>query len=67
VSIYLMEASPPIGNVYPSSFLAPMPLTKAPQPIALPQRPHSVVLAPLFFPCVIMTFVSILAHPIRVF
>ncbi len=64
VPIYFMEALPLIGGVSISSF--PMPLAKALQPIALPQGPHYVFLAPLSFLYVIVIFVSILTHPIRV-
>ncbi len=66
VSIYLMEAPPLIGDVSISSFPPPMPLAKALQPIALPQGPHYVFLAPFFFFYVIVIFVSILTHPVKV-
>ncbi len=61
-----MEAPPLIGDVSISSFPPPMPLAKALQPIALPQGLHYVFFVPLSFLYVIVIFVSILTHPIRV-
>jgi hypothetical protein len=52
-----------MGDVSPNSSPPPTPLAKAPQPIVLPQGPHSIVLAPPFFLCVIM--ISIPFHPVR--
>jgi len=60
-----MEALPLIGDVSPNSFPPPMPLAKAPYPIALSQGPHFVVLAPPSFPCVITTFASFPFGPVR--
>jgi hypothetical protein len=56
-----------MGDVSLNFSPPPMPLTKAPQPIVLPQGPHFVVLALPFFPCVIMTSALIPSHPIRAF
>lgn len=65
VSIYFMEAPPPIRDVSFSSFPPPMPLAETFQPIALPQKPRYVFLAPPSFLYVILTFASIPTHLIR--
>jgi hypothetical protein len=65
VSVYLMETPCLMGDVSPNSSPLLMPLATALQPIVLPHGPHYVVLVPLSFLCVITTFVSILAHPIK--
>lgn len=54
-----------MGDVSPNSSPPPMPLAKAPQPIVLPQGPHSIVLAPPFFLCIIMISTLIPLHPVR--
>jgi hypothetical protein len=65
VLVYLMETPPLMGDVVYKSFPPHMPLVEALQPISLPQGPYYVVLAFPSFLCVIMTFISILACPIR--
>ncbi len=60
-----MEVPPPIGNMYYTSFPPPMPLTQAPKPIALPQRPHFLILALPSFPYVIVTTASFLSHLVK--
>lgn len=60
-----MAVPPPKGNMYYTSFPPPMPLTKAPKPIALPQRPHFLILALPFFLYVIVTTISFLSHLVK--